>query len=637
MRQLAKHASIGNDYKAFMHIFERRLKALEHQLVGVDLFLLPMADEFQGEYTPDAAKRLPFVTGFDGSAGFCAFWAKPQDGRVHTLFVDGRYVLQAPGQVPDAVKVVNIGETSLTQWLAKQGQGLRIGFDPWLVTHQQREGWQEALSEQGAVWVSLASNPVDAIWENQPPWPAEPVTLHPTEHAGQSYAEKRAAIVARLVEKNADAQLLTLPDGINWLLNIRGSDIPFNPLLLCYFLLRADGSGVLFLNERPFGFDVSKFLQAHRIEVHDLPFLGTESKGVVSGVKGRILVDPATAAYGWWQLADAAGWKLIAATDPTLLPKACKNAVEVDGIRTAHQRDGIALSRCLAWLDRKAETGELPTELEVVDRLEDFRAEGAEYRGASFATIAGSGPNGAIVHYRADASSNRRLAKNELFLLDSGGQYPGGTTDVTRTITIGPATSVMREHFTRVLKGHIALATARFPAGTTGSQLDVLARQYLWQVGLDYDHGTGHGVGAYLCVHEGPQRISKRGSTVALQPGMILSNEPGYYKAGAYGIRIENLVLVVDVSPSSRAERSNPSSTEGWIATAAQQLPRNDTMLGFETLTLAPIDTRMVEVSLLSNDERNWLNSYHARVCKALADDMPKQDLQWLVNACRAI
>ena len=595
-----------------MHSSEQRLKALERQLVavGVDLFLLPMADEFQGEYTPEAAKRLPFMTGFDGSAGLGAFWATPGEERSHTLLVDGRYILQATHQLGDIFSVINSGETSLTQWLGSQGQGLRIAYDPWLVTHQQLTQWQEALSEKNATWVPLSPNPVDAIWENKPAWPAEAVSLHPLEYAGQSYVEKRMVMLGRMAEKNADAQLLTLPDGVNWLLNIRGGDIPFNPLLLSYFLLRADGSGVLLANKRSFSESVSDFLSEHKIELRDLPFIASSAGEGMLPQGARILIDPASAAQGWWPWADAAGVQLVPANDPTLLPKACKNAVEVDGIRNAHQRDGIALSRCLAWLDRTAEIGDLPTELAVVDRLEAFRAEGEHYRGASFATIAGSGPNGAIVHYRADAASNRRLAKNELFLLDSGGQYPDGTTDVTRTITIGPATTVMRQHFTRVLKGHIALAMARFPAGTTGAQLDVLARQYLWQVGLDYDHGTGHGVGAYLCVHEGPQRISKRGSTVALQPGMILSNEPGYYKEGAYGIRIENLVVVI-------------ADANG--------------MLGFETLTLAPIDIRLVEVSLLTNDERNWLNSYHVRVYKALSASMQKPDAVWLAQATRAV
>ena len=595
-----------------MHSSEQRLKALERQLVaaGVDLFLLPMADEFQGEYTPEAAKRLPFMTGFDGSAGLGAFWATPGEERSHTLLVDGRYILQATRQLGDIFSVINSGEISLTQWLGSQGQGLCIAYDPWLVTHQQLTQWQEALSEKNATWVPLSPNPVDVIWENKPAWPAEAVSLHPLEYAGQSYVEKRMAMLGRMAEKNADAQLLTLPDGINWLLNIRGGDIPFNPLLLGYFLLRADGSGVLFTSKRAFSEPVDNFLREQKVELRDLPFVSPSVGEKLLPSGARVLIDPASAAQGWWPLANAAGLQLIPASDPTLLPKACKNAVEVDGIRNAHQRDGIALSRCLAWLDRTAEIGDLPTELAVVDRLEAFRAEGEHYRGASFATIAGSGPNGAIVHYRADAASNRRLAKNELFLLDSGGQYPDGTTDVTRTITIGPATTVMRQHFTRVLKGHIALAMARFPAGTTGAQIDVLARQYLWQVGLDYDHGTGHGVGAYLCVHEGPQRISKRGSTVALQPGMILSNEPGYYKEGAYGIRIENLVVVI-------------ADAQG--------------MLGFETLTLAPIDIRLVEVSLLTNDERNWLNSYHVRVYKALSANMQKPDAVWLAQATRAV
>jgi Xaa-Pro aminopeptidase len=381
--------------------------------------------------------------------------------------------------------------------------------------------------------------------------------------------------------------------------------------LLGYLQLSANGAAVLFTYERALPLEVSGYLQAQGVAHRTIEAMRADMFAAGS----RWLIDPAMSAQAWWELAAQAGATLVAGDDPTLLPKACKNAVELDGIRAAHQRDGAALSRFLCWFDHQVGAGRFPTELQVVDTLEQMRAHDNRYRGASFATIAGSGAHGAIVHYRATAESDRRVQKGELFLLDSGGQYEDGTTDVTRTITVGVPTSAMKVNNTRVLKGHIALAMARFPEGTSGVQLDVLARQYLWEAGLDYAHGTGHGVGAFLCVHEGPQRIATKGSPVALQPGMILSNEPGYYAAGQYGIRIENLVAVVQVGQTEQGKK----------------------LLGFETLTLAPIDTRLVEVSMLTSAERNWLNAYHQRVFKAHADALSSKEREWLASATRAI
>lgn len=583
----------------------------------LDLYLVPMVDEFQGEYIPAYAARLPYVTGFTGSAGLGAFWAKPEAGRIHTLFVDGRYTLQAANEVNgEAIAVINSGDVAFLDWLKEQGEGLQIGFDPWLITQAQAEGWKKATRAQ---WHAQRPNLVDGIWADQPAPPAGEVKLQPMEYAGRSYAEKRTAIIAELQKQQAESVLLTQADGINWLLNIRGEDVPFNPLLLAHMVLRADGTATLFTHPHTLSAEVADYLREHEVAVAPLAsvFDGALRK---ESLGARVLMDPAVTATGWFSLAEKLGIEVVRAEDPTVLPRAVKNDAELAGTRAAHQRDGLALSKFLHWFDAQTGNGRCPDELEVVAKLENFRADDETYRGASFATIAGSGPNGAIVHYRADEKSNRRSRVGELFLLDSGGQYPDGTTDVTRTMFVsspagGTAAPAMTEHFTRVLKGHIALASVRFPLGTTGSQLDVLARQYLWEAGLDYDHGTGHGVGSFLCVHEGPQRISKRASAVALQPGMILSNEPGYYAAGQYGIRIENLVCVVEAGQTADGKK----------------------MYGFETLTLAPIDTRLVQIAMLSATERNWLNAYHRRVYEAHADKLDDKMRRWLFNATRAI
>ena len=586
---------------------------------GLDLYLVPMVDEFQGEYVPGYAARLPYLTGFDGSAGLGVFRARPSDAARHALFVDGRYTLQATKQVDaTAIEVINSGELSFLDWLAKQEGNLRVGFDPWLITQAQRDGWEKATAAQNITWHAHRPNLVDALWDGQPSPPQGDVELHDIDLAGASYEAKRAAILATLEIHAATSVLITQADSINWLLNIRGDDVPFNPLLLAHMVLRIDGSSTLFIHPHRLDSDVGDYLREHTVEVAALAdvFAGKVTHEMLGA---RVMMDASTTATGWFDLAEKLGVAIVRETDPTTLPKALKNPTELQGIRAAHARDGLALTKFLHWFDTQTSTGQYPDELSVVSTLEAFRAEDIRYQGPSFATIAGSGPNGAIVHYRADGASNRKSRVGELFLLDSGGQYPDGTTDVTRTLFVaspagGTPAPLMTEHFTRVLKGHIALASAKFPHGTTGSQLDVLARQYLWDAGLDYDDGTGHGVGAYLCVHEGPQRISKRGSPVALQPGMILSNEPGYYATGQYGIRIENLVAVVTLPLTSGAA-----------------------MLGFETLTLAPIDARLIAIAMLTASERNWLNAYHRRVYQAHEALLDSEARSWLMQATRAI
>lgn len=591
-----------------------RIDALSARLraAKVDLYLQPIADEFQGEYVPASAARLTYLTGFTGSAGLGAFWADASH-HLHTLFTDGRYTIQAERELEGSgVQSLNSGDMTLAKWLeGERARGISIGIDPWIITHAQLNAWKKATAALDITWVELEENPVDRIWEDRPAMPDGAVQLHPEALSGQSYNDKREALKKVIAAHKAEGVMLTLPDGINWLLNIRGSDIPFNPLLLAHMLLRRDGSAVLYCFDRMFSQDVEKYFKSLNIKIE----LINHSFSGKSKLSGAWLVDPMVSAQGFWSRAEREGWSIIATEDPTLLPKACKNPVELDGIRAAHKRDGAALSRFLCWFDGQVAGGRLPEELQVVDQLESARARDHRYRGASFATIAGAGPNGAIVHYRATKETNRRANKGDLFLLDSGGQYDDGTTDVTRTMAVGGASPKMCEAFTRVLKGHIALASVKFPEGTAGIQLDVLARQHLWAAGLDYDHGTGHGVGAFLCVHEGPQRISKKGSMVALQPGMILSNEPGYYEAGQFGIRIENLVAVVEAGTAADGKK----------------------LLAFETLTLAPIDTRLVVVDMLTSAERNWLNDYHQRVYKTHEAQLDGREKTWLAQATRAI
>ena len=586
-----------------------RLKLLREQLAadGLAGFIVPRADEHQGEYVPLCGQRLAWLTGFTGSAGTAVVLTERA-----AVFVDGRYTLQAGDQVDTAAyEIHHLIDEPPASWLSDAAkQGDVIGYDPWLHTPQDVERLRGGVERAGATLLAVAKNPLDAVWAGRPAAPLAPVVAQSDGFAGESAADKRARIGKALTENGAASTVLTMPESIAWLLNIRGGDVPHTPLPLSFAIVKADGAVTLFIDRRK----LTPGLDAHlgngvTIEAPDrlgaaLDTLATE---------GRVQVDPASAASWVFDRLGAAGAAIHRAADPCMLPKACKNNVELDGTREAHRRDGAAVTRFLAWLAREAPKGGL-REIAASDRLEAFRKEGKYFRDLSFPTISGAGSNGAIVHYRASPETEKLLEPGTLYLLDSGAQYLDGTTDITRTIAIGTPSDEMRENFTRVLKGHIALATARFPKGTTGTQLDGFARRALWQVGLDYDHGTGHGVGAYLSVHEGPQRISKAPNMQALLPGMIVSNEPGYYKTGAYGIRIENLIVV---QPDTHdAERE---------------------MLCFETITLAPIDRNLVARDLLDRDEVTWFDGYHARVRAAIGPLVDAETAAWLEQATAPI
>jgi Xaa-Pro aminopeptidase len=576
---------------------------------GLDGFVVPRADEHQGEYVPRRSQRLGWLTGFSGSAGLAIVLADRA-----AIFIDGRYTLAVRDQVDLAAFAPHqIPEQSTEQWIAENlPKGGKLGFDPWLQTVDGCDRFARACLRAGGSFVPVESNPVDSVWHGRPPAPLAPVLPHPVEFAGEASESKRTRIASILVAKNADVALITAPDSIAWLLNVRGGDVPRTPFALGFALLHADSHVDLYMDRR-------------KIPDRTVSWLGNavtlappEEMGCALDMLGklgkRVLVETSTAPYWAATRLQTAGATLVRDADPIALPKACKNAVELEGIRSAHRRDGAAVSRFLGWLDHKSSAGSL-REMEVSDRLQALREETGKLRDLSFDTISGAGANGAIVHYRASAATERTLEPGSLYLVDSGGQYRDGTTDITRTIATGTPSPEMRDRFTRVLKGHIALASARFPVGTTGSQLDVLARYALWQVGLDYDHGTGHGVGAYLSVHEGPHRISKMPNSVALQPGMIVSNEPGYYKTGAYGIRIENLVAVKEIEIEGADRR----------------------YLEFETLTLAPIDLACVETGLLTEAERQWLNNYHRRVRETVGPNVDEATRTWLAEATRPI
>ncbi|MDE0706055.1 MAG: aminopeptidase P family protein [Rhodospirillaceae bacterium] len=574
---------------------------------GLQGFVVPRADEHQGEYVPPGAERLAWLTGFTGSAGLAIVLAEKA-----AIFVDGRYTLQVGDQIDPAVfEVRHITDQPAAAWLRESlSGGGRLGYDPWLHTADGAARLRAACEAVGAELAPVAENPIDRLWQDRPSRPDAPFEIHPPELAGETSAGKRAALANKLAERGVEAAVLTLPDSIAWLLNIRGRDVPRTPFPLSFAVLRNDATVALFA---PAG-KIDAALAGHlgdgvSVEPPDA------FEAALGGFAGRkVLADPASAADRIFRVLDEAGALVERGADPCQMPKACKNAVELEGARNAHRRDGAALTRFLAWLAREAPGGAVD-EIAAADRLEGFRRESNLLRDLSFDTISGAGPNGAIVHYRVTPETNRRLEPGALYLVDSGGQYADGTTDVTRTVAIGAPTAAMRRHFTLVLKGHIALATARFPEGTTGSQIDALARLALWADGLDYDHGTGHGVGSYLSVHEGPQRISKLPNSVALKPGMIVSNEPGYYRTGEYGIRIENLVAVQEVEVAG-AERP---------------------MLGFETLTLAPIDRALIDRALLTADETGWVDGYHARVRETIGPLVDPDTAAWLEEATRPL
>ena len=591
-----------------------RLDSLREELKrsGLDGFVVPLADEHQGEFVAPRARRLAWLTGFTGSAGLAVVLVDQA-----AIFVDGRYTLQVEQEVdPVRFSPQHLTEQPPGDWIATHlpADG-SLGYDPWLHTPDGAARLETAGAKAGGRLVAVDDNPVDAVWTDQSAPPISPAVPHPPEFAGLSSAAKRAAVTGMLDERDVDAVVLSAPDSIAWLFNMRGADIPNTPVALCFAILEAEGVASLFIDGRKVTRELAAAL-ADAVAVEAPATLGPALDRLAAD-RRKVQIDPRSAPAWIAQRLRAAGSEPLHGPDPCALPKACKNQAEIDGARAAHVRDGRALVRFLAWLDAEAPSGGV-TEMDAADRLLALRAESDRFRGLSFDTIAGAGPNGAIVHYRVNENSNRRLEPGSVFLLDSGGQYLDGTTDVTRTVYIrdpdgGPAPAEVRDRFTRVLKGHIALATAVFPRGVTGGHLDVLARKALWKAGLDYDHGTGHGVGSFLGVHEGPARISKIPSSVALAPGMILSNEPGYYKPGAYGIRIENLVVVVEVEAPEGAER---------------------TLYGFETVTLAPIDRRLIEPSLLTPDETGWLDAYHVRVRETHAAGLEEGTRRWLEWAC---
>jgi Xaa-Pro aminopeptidase len=590
-----------------------RLAALRAALADRDLagFVVPRADEYQGEYVPPSAQRLAWLTGFTGSAGVAVMLADRA-----ALFVDGRYTLQAADEVAeDLFTVVAIAETTPEAWIQSNlTEGSRLGFDPRLHSRAGAKRLEAACAKAAGHLIAVDPNPLDAIWRDRPPAPIAPVLAHDLAFAGRSAADKRADLAARLDSGETDAVVLTMADSVAWLLNLRGGDVAFTPLALSFAILHRDSSVDLFIDRRKLAPGTDGHL-GNRVAPQPLEAFGPALAALGADGK-RVQVDPATASAWVFDQLTAAGARAVEARDPCALPKAKKNPVELAGIRAAHLRDGMALTRFLHWLDAAGADAAV-TEIQAADRLEAFRRQGEHFRGSSFPTIAGSGAHGAIVHYRVTEASDRALGAGELLLLDSGAQYLDGTTDVTRTIAIGEPSTEMRDRFTRVLKGHIALATAIFPAGTKGGQIDALARAALWRGGLDYDHGTGHGVGSYLSVHEGPQRIAKTGGEgAALEPGMIVSNEPGYYKTGAYGIRIENLVCVVAHDAPPGAEHD---------------------LLAFETLTRAPIDRTLIDPALLTEPERAWLDAYHATVRDSLTPLLDDAVGTWLAEATRPL
>ena len=576
---------------------------------GLDAWIVPHADEYQNEYLPPANERLAWATGFTGSAGTAVIFAEEA-----ALFVDGRYTLQSHDQVDTSVfeirSLIDGGPPAYLE--AKATRGRVVGYDPRLHSPAELELLETAVRKAGGRLEPASANPLDAAWSaERPAPPMAPVVAHPLQYAGEASADKRRRAAAALSGHGADAALLTAPASIAWLFNVRGGDVQRSPLALGQAILNKDGSARLFLAPPKITGELAGWLGGGvRLEAPEaLPAALADFKG------RRLLLDPAQSSSWYFDTARALGIEVVRGDDPCTLPRACKNAVEIAGAKAAHLRDGAALTCFLHWLDTEPRLLELD-EIDVVERLEAFREGTGVLKDLSFDTIAGAGSNGALPHYRPTRRLAQRVAAGTLLLVDSGAQYLDGTTDVTRTVAVGMPAAEMRERFTLVLAGHLALARARFPAGTSGSALDALARAPLWARGFDYDHGTGHGVGAYLGVHEGPQRISKVPSAVALCPGMIVSNEPGYYKPGHYGIRIENLQFVTEPQPIAGGERP---------------------MLGFETLTFAPIDRRLIVRELLSEPERAQLDEYHARTLQLIGPRVPDDVRSWLAAACGPI
>ena len=572
---------------------------------SLDGFIIPHEDEYQNEYLPACNERLMWASGFTGSAGAAVVTRDKA-----AMFVDGRYTLQVAAQVDDALfEFHRVEESGQTNWLlANVGKGERIGYDPRLHSVRGVKTLKAAVNKAGGTLIAVKQNPIDKAWADRPDPPLTKVITQPLKYAGESLDEKCARIGQSLKNSGLSRAVITAPASIAWLLNIRGRDVMCTPLSLSTALIDDEGQVQLFIHKDKLSPEIHTHL-GNRVSVHDEDDIETALKALAGK---KISIDPNTAAAWYSDKLNAAGAKVVFTDDPVAIPKACKNAAEIAATQDAHRRDAVALVKFLHWLDTTAQSGN-ETEISAARMLERFRHDLGALTDLSFETISGAGSNGAIVHYRVSEVTNATLAKNSLYLVDSGGQYIDGTTDVTRTVPIGEPTEEMRRHYTLVLKGHIALATIRFPEGTSGHQLDVLARAALWNSGLDYDHGTGHGVGVYLGVHEGPQRIAKTPNSVALKPGMIISNEPGFYKTGTYGIRIENLQFVHEPSSIPGGERD---------------------MLGFTTLTLAPFNAALIVTSLLSDSDIAYVNRYHARVLEEIGSRISGDSKIWLQNAC---
>ena len=575
---------------------------------GFDGFIVPRADEHQGEYVPKSAERLAWLTGFTGSAGTAVILQNKA-----ALVVDGRYTVQAAEQVDTSVITpVQLADFTPEDWIAENlQQGGTFAYDPWLHTSDSLKRLEQAVSRAGGKLAPVDMNLVDVIWIDRPAPPQAPVRPHPLDYAGETAPAKLERIRRKMAEAKIDALVISDPHNLAWAFNLRGGDVGHTPLPLGYAILPREGRASLF-------FDPVKVTNEAGDAVGDLAqfapissFQGALDELGQTG--GKIRIDSATGAVALIRRLEAAGGTVDVGADPIALMKAVKNEAEIAGSHAAHLRDGVAVARFLAWLDREAPSGKL-TEIDAVEALEAFRVETGALKNVSFPSISGAGPNAALPHYRVTSSSNRSIERNQIFLIDSGAQYEDGTTDITRTIIVGDPTAEMKDRFTRVLKGHIAIAQAVFPKGTTGAQIDAFARKPLWEAGLDFDHGTGHGIGSYLSVHEGPQRIAKTGHT-PLEIGMMLSNEPGFYKPGAYGIRIENLILV-----------------------EPRTIPGGDReMMGFETLTFTPIDLRLVEPAIMTVDEIAWLNAYHAAVRERIGPHLDAETRAWLEQATQAV
>ncbi len=583
-----------------------RVELKKQNLAG---FIVPRQDEFQGEYVAAYAERLKWLTGFAGSWGMAIVTAKKA-----AIFVDGRYTIQVREQVDlKTITPQHLVDEPPTIWIENNlSRNDRLGFDPWLTTASEAKRLSVACAKIGAKLIPVTRNLIDIIWTDQPARPQNPLSVQPSQFAGRSGTDKLKDIAEVLTTSKADAAVLAEPSSVSWLLNLRGGDVPYTPVVLAYAIIHRKGKAELFVETKRLPEDVRSALKS--IAIVRKPSELEAALKKLGTKKSAVLIDASSAPEKIRSTLAASGAKIVEGTDPCTIPKALKNKVEQQGARSSQLRDGVALSRFLYWLSIEGPKGNL-TEDSAAEKLKAFRAETGVLMDLSFSTISASGPYAAIPHYHVDPENCRAINNNEIFLIDSGGQYQDGTTDVTRTVIIGQHTDEMRDRFTRVLKGMIGISTIVFPKGTTGANIDVLARAALWKAGLDFDHGTGHGVGSYLSVHEGPARISKN-NYIALQPGMILSNEPGFYKRGEYGIRIENLLLIREPIEIKGGERP---------------------MLSFETLTLAPIDRRLIDTKLLTRDELQWLDAYHARVLKEVGSFMDGAALEWMKTSCATL